>query len=118
MLFMLPFWAAGGLVAKTAVLDPFVSSELTIGRYAWSLRTMAYGGVVLKMQEGSTTELRGAQAEVAAYVNGVPQLELRLYSEAGMSSIGVALTLEEVEYLASEINEHLEMLEDQTGDED
>ena len=33
ILFMLPFWVAGSIVAKTAVLDPFVSSTLTIGRY-------------------------------------------------------------------------------------
>ncbi|KAL1530159.1 hypothetical protein AB1Y20_001075 [Prymnesium parvum] len=109
-LFMLPFWAAGGLVAKSAVLDPFVSSQLSIGQFAWSLRTLAYGDAVLSQREGATDELRGAQAELVAYVNEIPQYELRLYSEGGMCSFGSTLSVDELEFLADEINQHLEGL--------
>jgi hypothetical protein len=138
LLFMLPFWVAGAVVAKTAVLDPCVSSQLTIGRrvrlelepklqgthrpsltrsapvrgrsYAWSLRSTAYRGVVLKEREGPTDDLRGAQAEVTAYINGAPQCELRLYGESGTSSLGLALSADELEYLEAEINGHLSAL--------
>lgn len=107
ILFMLPFWAAGGVVAKTAVVDPFVSTQLTIGRFAWSLRSTLYGGVVLKEQDGPTDQLSGVAAEVVAYVNGVPQCELQLYTDSGTTSFGLSLTLEELEVLEAEINEHL-----------
>lgn len=112
--FMLPFWAAGATVAKKAVVDPFVSSRLTIGEYAWSLKSIYGGdrGINLKDQEGATEELCGARPEMVAIVNDVPQYELRLYGEKGRTSItaGAQLSEEELQYLADEINDHLREL--------
>lgn len=105
-LFMLPFWASGGLVAKLAFYDPFLGGQLTIGQYAWSLKG-TWLGLKKKEKDGATDDLRGAVAEVAAYVNGVPQAELRLYGSKGMVSLGLGLPLNELEYLAGEINQYL-----------
>ena len=105
-LFMLPFWASGGLVAKLAFYDPFLGGQLTIGQYAWSLKG-TWLGLKKKEKDGATDDLRGAVAAVAAYVNGVPQAELRLYGSKGMVSLGLGLPLDELEYLAREINQYL-----------
>ena len=105
-LFMLPFWASGGLVAKLAFYDPFLGGQLTIGQYAWSLKG-TWLGLKKKEKDGATDDLRGAVAEVAAFVNGVPQAELRLYGSKGMVSLGLGLPLDELEYLAGEINQYL-----------
>lgn len=115
-LFLLPFWASGGLVAKLAFYDPFLGGELSIGRYAWSLKG-TYAGIKKKEKDGATKELRGAAAEVALYVNEVPRGELRLYGERGMLSLGLGLPFDELEYLAGEINQHLSDLKE-TNDED
>jgi len=115
-LFLLPFWASGGLVAKLAFYDPFLGGELSIGRYAWSLKG-TYAGIKKKEKDGATQELRGAAAEVALYVNEVPRGELRLYGERGMLSLGLGLPFNELEYLAGEINQHLSDLKE-TSDED
>ena len=105
-LFMLPFWASGGLVAKLAFYDPFLGGQLTIGQYAWSLKG-TWLGLKKKEKDGATDDLRGAVAEIAAYVNGVAQAELRLYGSQGMVSLGLGLGLDELEYLAGEINQYL-----------
>lgn len=106
LLFLLPFWAAGGLVAKNAVVDPFVSGSLTIGEYAWSVENK-YVGRKLNSKEGPTEQLRGAAAEVVAVVNSIPQAEIKLYTESGITAFGLGLSIEELEYLAGEINDHL-----------
>mmetsp|Transcript_1059 Transcript_1059/g.1516 ORF Transcript_1059/g.1516 Transcript_1059/m.1516 type:complete len:277 (-) Transcript_1059:740-1570(-) len=116
-LFMVPFWLAGGIVAKQAVVDPFVASELSIGKFAWSLGKR-YAGKGLKKKEGSTNELRGAKVEVAVIVNGVPQAELRLYGEKGVSGFGLGLGGDELEYLAGEINSQLQKLKLESLDDD
>ena len=105
-LFMLPFWASGGLVAKLALYDPFLGGQLTIGQYAWSLKG-TWLGLKKKEKDGATDDLRGAVAEISAYVNGAPQAELRLYGSNGMVSLGLGLPLDELEYLAGEINQYL-----------
>jgi len=47
---------------------------------------------------------------VAAYVNGVPQHVLRLFSGTQTWSIGDGLTVVELEYVAGEVNAHLATL--------
>mmetsp|Transcript_11554 Transcript_11554/g.13982 ORF Transcript_11554/g.13982 Transcript_11554/m.13982 type:complete len:315 (+) Transcript_11554:107-1051(+) len=107
-LFMLPFWAAGGLVAKTAVVDPFIAGKLTIGQYAWELESTYIAGATIKKKEGPTEQLKGCTVELVAVVNGVPQYELRLFSSTkGGISFGIGLPEEELDYLAEEINHFL-----------
>jgi len=106
LFFMLPFWAAGGMVAKQAAFDPFVSGNLSVGKFAWSVQNQ-YAGRIINEKEGATEQLRGATAEVVAVVNGVPQAEIKLYADSGMTAFGLGLSIEELEYLSGEINDHL-----------
>ena len=97
-------------MAKSSIIDPAVSSSLTVGEYGWSIETRAPGGYVLSSSDGPTEALRGAAAEVSAYVNGVPQCELRLYADGGKpaAAVGGSISPGELEYLASEINAFLD----------
>ena len=118
LLFMLPFWAAGGLVAKQAIVDPYMAFQLSIGEYAWSLSKTYTGKTVSKPVEGATDELQGALVELGVIVNEVPQYELRLYTnnnlrtKDGVTRLGLGLPKEELEYLAVEINNHLASIKD------
>ncbi|KAL7544041.1 hypothetical protein ACHAXR_013480 [Thalassiosira sp. AJA248-18] len=114
-LFMAPFWLAGGVVAKTAVYDPFVSSTLSIGKYLWTLEKKFFKriGTLTKKDDGSTESLEGAVVELAMVVNNVGIYQLRLISD-GKSSIafGKGLAREELEYISRVINDHKEMLQE------
>ena len=119
-LFMLPFWAAGGMVAKQAVVDPFVSNKLTLGEYAWSVEKQYGGGgtntrsrmsgTTIQKQEGSTEDLQGARVEISVVVNDVPQYHLCLYSKKEVIHLGLGLPEEELEKVPNEVNEYLEGL--------
>lgn len=109
LLFMLPFWAAGGMVAKNAVFDPFVSGSLTVGKFAWSVENK-YAKKRISSKEGPTEQLRGSTAEIVAVINGVPQAEIKLYTDSGITAFGLGLSIEELEYLAGEINDHLQTI--------
>ena len=108
-LFMLPFWLAGGAVAKQAVVDPAKATSLSIGEFAWELRQEAVG-LPLSSAAGASEELDGCSVEVAAEVNGVPQHVLRLFSGTRTWSIGGGLSKVELEYVAGEVNAHLATL--------
>ena len=108
-LFMLPFWLAGGVVAKQTVVDPVKATSLSIGEFAWELQQTAVG-LPLKSFSGASEELDGCRVEVAAYVNGVPQHVLRLFAGTQAWSIGDGLTVVELEYIAAEVNAHLATL--------
>lgn len=106
--FMLPFWLAGGFVAKNALIDPFTSSQLTIGEYAWSL-TSNYGNKGIRKVEGSTHDLRGATVQdLNVQVNGKSFYGIKLCGEKGGTGFGSGLELEELEYLAFAINKYLQ----------
>lgn len=106
-LFLLPFWAAGGMVAKQAVVDPFVSNKLSIGQYAWCVESL-YANNKIQKKEGATADLQGAKVEVPVVVNNVPQHQLCLYdSRKGVTGLGQGLPSEELEKVAKEINEYL-----------
>ena len=115
LLFMLPFWAAGGMVAKNAVFDPFVSGSLTVGKFAWSVENK-YAKKRISSKEGPTEQLRGATAEIVAVVNGVPQAEIKLYTDSGITAFGLGLSIEELEYIAGEINDHLQTIREPPQD--
>ena len=109
-LFMVPFWLAGGMVAKMAVVDPFVSSKLTIGDYLWTLEKSYFrriGKLTSKKQDGPTETLKVASVEVVMLVNNVPRYVLRLFFDDGKTiSFGNGLSFDELEHLAETINEH------------
>lgn len=105
-LFLLPFWAAGGMVAKTSVIDPLVGTSLTIGEYAWSVQATLGGKRLIKENSGATTEITGAGVEVGLVQDGTPaQYYLQLYGTD--CQLGMGMAKEELERLAKKINAHL-----------
>lgn len=117
LLFMAPFWLAGGVVAKTAVYDPFVSSRLSIGRYLWTMEK-SYLKSKSKKEEGPTKSIVGASVDLAMVVNNVERYQLRLSLGANQSkSFGLGLPPEELEYLCEVINDHCSVLGEGNGDE-
>ena len=115
-LFMLPFWAAGALVAKHVLVDPFVTSKLMIGQHKWSLKSVFGGenGITLNEIEGATDDLRGAWPELIAIVDGMPQYDIKLYGLTGATSlpIGIQVSEEELHYIVDQINDHIQKLHD------
>jgi hypothetical protein len=120
LLFLVPFWAAGSMVAKNAIVDPYLAFQLSIGEYAWSLQRTYLGKTAFrKPVEGSTDQLQGAVVEVGILVNDVPQYELRLYtksSRTGFTSLALGLAKAELDALAEEINRYLETVHDLPND--
>lgn len=117
-LFMAPFWLAGGVVAKTAVYDPFISSTLSIGQYLWTVEKKylkSVGSLNTKREEGSTESLKGASVELAMVVNNVGRYQLRLFFDGNDSiTFGKGLAVEELEHLSQVINEHFSKLQGQS----
>jgi hypothetical protein len=108
-LFMVPFWLAGGMVAKTAIFDPFVSSKLTIGDNLWTLEKNYFQrrvNLTSKMHEGPSETFKGASVEVGMVVNNFPRYELRLVFDRNTISFGKGLIFDELDFLAKTINEH------------
>lgn len=110
-LFMAPFWLAGGLVAKQTVLDPAKATTFSIGEYAWDIKQTVPGGLTVSSESGATEELRGANVDITGYVNGVPSFALNLLSGNAAFSIGDGLPVEELEWIADEVNMYLQSLE-------
>merc|ERR1712113_470451 len=93
LLFLLPFWLAGGLVVKQSLVDRAVSTSIRIGQYLWELEKTT-AGMTINKTDGDSESLRGAVAEVVGYVNGLPQNELRLYTESKVVRLDVPLSAE------------------------
>mmetsp|Transcript_17781 Transcript_17781/g.38402 ORF Transcript_17781/g.38402 Transcript_17781/m.38402 type:complete len:210 (-) Transcript_17781:1557-2186(-) len=114
VLFMTPFWLAGGVVAKAAVYDPFISSTLSIGQYLWTVEKnylKRVGSLNTKKKEGSTESVKGASVELAMVVNNVGRYQLRLFVDGDNSiTFGKDLAREELEYLSRVINDHCSKL--------
>mmetsp|Transcript_9540 Transcript_9540/g.28519 ORF Transcript_9540/g.28519 Transcript_9540/m.28519 type:complete len:256 (-) Transcript_9540:26-793(-) len=109
--FLAPFWMAGGMVLKTTLLDPAKSTTLSIGEFAWELRQELPGGVRVSEDRGSTEELAGADVAVSVITNGVPSYVCRLVAGATAWGVGDGLSREELEWIASEINDQLSSYE-------
>lgn len=125
ILLMAPFWLAGGVVAKTAVYDPFISSTFSVGQYLWTLEKKYLsksvgGGLNTRKKEGPTESLKGAAVELAMVMNGVGRYQLRLFvnNDDNDSSItfGNGLPPEELEYVSRVINDHIALLKNQEAD--
>jgi len=107
-LFLVPFWLAGGLVAKTAVYDPFISTRLILGKYAWSL-DQRYAGRNIRHVEGASEDLGSAQVECSVVENGKPKYIIQLFA-GSVIEFGLGLPLQELEFLTYTINAHLDKL--------
>ena len=114
--FLLPFWIAGGMVAKNAVVDPLVETTMSIGQYAYQIQInyvlSKNKKITLKSLEGATENLNAANVDLSVVVNGVPQYELRIFDKNKASTHTIAATSnqEELLFLANEINGHLQQM--------
>ncbi|EJK55150.1 hypothetical protein THAOC_25146, partial [Thalassiosira oceanica] len=100
VLFMAPFWLAGGLLAKNAFYDPFISSSLSIGRHLWSCesRVLKKSG---RRVDGPTDNLMGTSVEAKVVINNVPIYQLRVNRlQDEPIVIGKGLSYEELGYLS------------------
>jgi len=134
--FLLPFYLAGGLVAKSALVEPFTTTELSIGVYGWSLCTSRYGKtkevasgatpdlqravVIERARETTTTATGSNQDGRRRVIQQYPRYELRLVFAAGNNnqrSLAIGSTfdnLEEPAQLAQTINQQLDKLRSET----
>ena len=51
-------------MAKSAAIDPYLGSQLKVGRFAWSLQTTLGRTKVMKSYDGSTADLSGVAVAV------------------------------------------------------
>ena len=114
--FLAPFWLAGGLVLKTTILDPAKKTTLSIGEYAWELSQSLPGGIATRDDRGATEELAGADVAVSVVTNGVPTYACRLVAGRTAWGLGDGLPREELEWVASEINDQLAQLAEARAD--
>ena len=105
--FLAPFYLAGGMVVKTSILDPAKATKLSIGEYAWELTQSLPGGIRMSEDGGPTEELAGADVAVSVVTNGVPTYACRLVAGVSGWGLGDGLPREELEWIASEINDQL-----------
>lgn len=127
--FLLPFYLAGGLVAKSALVEPFTAKGLSIGLYRWSLCTSRYGktkevasgatqdlhrAVVVERRTATTTTAITKQDGSRRAIQQYPRYELQLVLAAGSNrqrplTIGSMFdNWEEPTQLADTINQQLE----------
>ena len=57
---LLPFYLAGGMLAKSVVVEPFTSTALSIGKYGWSLSQSRYRKNALEVASGATQDIQSA----------------------------------------------------------
>ena len=105
--FLAPFWVAGGMTAKATLLDPAKTTTLSIGEYAWDLAQTLPGGLELSNERGATEDLAGADVAVTIVTNGVPAYACRLVAGDKAWGVGDGLAEDELEWIASEINDQL-----------
>ncbi len=104
----------GGALVKTSLVDPFERAELTIGDYAWRLRS----GVREKaaVVEGNTDDLDGVRVIVMGEVNGAPVQAVELVEGVRKHPFASGLDPVEHEWLVGVINDHLEDRRERVGD--
>ena len=65
-----------GLVWFQSLVDPAKRAAISIGEFAWEMRSQI-AGVSLAEASGATAELESVDVAVGVIVNGVPSYELR-----------------------------------------
>jgi hypothetical protein len=111
-LFMTPFWLAGGVVAKSGIVDPLVKQTLSLGRYSFSVTKEVANQTIQKI-ERPTSKITGAAVKIESIVNDVPRYEIQLFVEDEVYSFGLWNgydELEEAEALLDVINQQLERI--------
>ena len=112
---LLPFYMAGGLVAKSALVEPFASTTVSIGEFGWSVQRSMYGKV-RKEWSGATQNLMGATVvDRSTLFEGEVryryELVLQLLNDSKPIPIGNTFRdLHEAEHLARTIQEQLQTM--------
>jgi len=112
---LLPFYLAGGLVAKSALVEPFTSTTVSIGEFGWSVQRSVYGRV-RKEWSGATRNLRGAtvvdrSTVFEGEVRYRYELVLLLSNDSKPITIGTTFRdFHEAEHLARTIQEQLQTM--------
>ena len=71
-LFMVPFWIAGGAVAKSGVIDPLIKQKLSLGQYAWTI-TKEIAGKTIEKVDRPTEYIQNVELQLVDYINEVPR---------------------------------------------
>jgi hypothetical protein len=111
-LFMTPFWLAGGVVAKSGIVDPLVKQKLSLGRYSFSVTKEVANQTIQKI-ERPTSKITGAAVKIESIINDVPRYEIQLFVEDEVYSFGLwngTDEIDEAEALLDVINQQLERI--------
>lgn len=120
---LLPFYVAGGLVAKRAFVEPFTSTTVSIGEFGWSLERSTYGKAFRQERCGATRDLQGATVvDKSAVVEGEMryryELQLLLTNESRPITIESSFkNPDEPTRLATTINQQLQQVRSTKDDE-
>ena len=120
---LLPFYLAGGLVAKQALVDPFTSTTLSVGTYAWSLDVSRYHGSPISVAAGATLQVSRAVVKERSSVNEQKQVrysyDLQLELQKGDNPVTIKSSFDnrdEPERFARIINQQLEVVRSSLSD--
>jgi hypothetical protein len=110
--FSIPFWLAGGGVAKMAYEEVFEASRLTLdaapGTYALDVTAT---GLKNDVDAGDLDDVTGARIVVESTTNDVPNYCLELEIGAKEVRFGRGLKLVELEHLCAEVNAFLDVVQ-------
>ena len=107
--FSIPFWAAGGGMAKNVITNIVVAMHLRITPSEWRLASTGRKGRLLNVVEGVTEDLERARCVTAATVNEKEIVQcVEMVEGVRTHRIGIGLTEPELMWLMEEINAFLE----------
>ncbi len=107
--FSIPFWAAGGAMAKNLYTTIVVRQQLTITPREWRLASTGKRGKLLNTVEGSTEDLDPARCVTAATVNEEELVKcVELIEGVRTQRLGIGLSEAELIWMMEEINSFLE----------
>jgi hypothetical protein len=105
--FSIPFWAAGGFLAKESAGKLTVSFQLRMERKTWAIKVRAVRGIKLRSIEGDLEDLDGMRIPNLGSINDTPVLALELVEGVRKTNFGLGLSLVELEWIALELQAYL-----------
>ena len=114
-LFMTPFWLAGGMVAKSGIVDPLIKQKLTLGKYSFSITKEIANQVTIQKMERPTSKITGAAVKIESVINDIPRYTIQLFVQDEDSPYSFGLwngvdELDDAEALLEIINQQLERI--------